>query len=290
MNDIAHDVHTASGQRYPDDHAPPIETLSLAKGLLSAYHAEHSAKQYQRYLEDARLQEQARRLALAHVRTDSVEFRQLQHERRRLIEERIQRSKRNHECHADTQAKASLIIETPPYDFDWVSGSGQGIEHANRTAGTYDLAVQSIGDGSRNIAAGIGFWFFSGDGNPRQRFAALIDYFDDWWDSAEFYVANNNSHTRLWVFGASEGAWVAQSDQTPSWSDSVGWLESHGNDPEGEDGRVANETYFNARPGSWYQCWIWTQAHVYGDSGFFGFGASSIHMNVTARFAVMGSL
>jgi hypothetical protein len=290
MNDIAHDIQTAAGQRHPEGHTPPLETLGLAKSLLAAHHAAESARRYQRYLDDARLQEQARRLALAHVRADSPEFQHLQKERRRALEERIARSKCNHERHAGAPARTSLTIETRPYDFDWVSGSGQGIEHANRSAGTYDLAVQSIGSGNRNIAAGIGFWFYSGDGNPRQRFAALLDYFDDWWDSAEFYVANNNSHTRLWVFGAAENAWVAQSDGTPSWSDSVGWLESHGNDPEGESGRVVGETYFNARPGSWYQCWIWTQAHVYGDSGWFGFGASSIHMNVTVPFAVMGSL
>ncbi|QNA99148.1 hypothetical protein [Massilia sp. Se16.2.3] len=185
---------------------------------------------------------------------------------------------------------AVLRLEAPPYDFDWVSGSGQGIEHANRLTGKYDLRTQSIGRGTQSVAAGVGFWFFSGEGDPRQRFAALVDYSHVWFDMASFYVADNRQHTRLWVFGASEKAWVAQSDVTPSWSDHVGWLDSSGNDPEGEEGRVSNETVFRAAPNSWYQCWIWSAIELYADSGFWGLAASSAEVKISVPFAVLGSL
>jgi hypothetical protein len=185
---------------------------------------------------------------------------------------------------------SGLALAAPPYDFEWVSGIGAGIEDANRDAGYYNLREQSFGNGWRTVAAGVGFWFYSGDGNPRQRFAAVLDYTDDWWDSAMFYVADSRAHTRLAVFGASEKTWVVRSEQPPSWSDHVGWLDSGGNDPVGEEGRILNETYFNAAPRSWYQCWVWSQCDVYGDSGIFGFGAASAALSVLVRYAVMGSL
>jgi hypothetical protein len=105
------------------------------------------------------------------------------------------------------------------------------------------------------------------------------------------YVAHNDGRTYLWVFGKSENAWVAQTSPTPSWSDGVSWFDSHGNDSSGgEDGRVSAETYFNARPNSWYQCWVWSSASIYSNGSFLGFSASSIHLNMTVPFFVLGSV
>lgn len=312
METIVQEDRPASGRPHLDGSGPPVESLELAKSLLSAHHAAQVAKRTRQRLEMARIQETSRRLALAHTHAQADELRQLEQERRRVIEQRLKAGGRGN-GHANGQgnghgngrsrpnrhttaqdvhmnARAGVTLAVPPYDFEWVSDSGQGIEHADHTTGNYDLRVQSIGDGENDVAAGVGFWFFSGDGNPMQRFSAVIDYFDDWWNSAEFYVGHNNGRTRLWVFGASENAWVAQSDQTPSWSDGVGWLEEHGNDPDGEDGTVANETFFNAAPNSFYQCWIWSSADVYADSGFWGFAASSINMSVGVRLGVLGGL
>jgi hypothetical protein len=297
MNDVVHDDRSASGRMYPEGATPPVETLDLARSLLSAHYAEFSAKRYRQRMELARLQDGARRLALAHVQIDSAEFRQLAEAQRALAKRRLKEPMQGPVHIRDRSGgvaqdvlplnQAGLTFAVPPYDFDWVSGRQQGIEHADRT---YDLRVQSIGDGQHDVAAGVGFWFFSGAGNPAQRFAALIDYADVWWNTAVFYVGHNTGRTRLWVFGASERDWVGRADQTPSWSDGVGWLETHGNDPEGEAGTVANEVYFNAAPNSWYQCWVWSTAEVFGDSGFLGVSMSSIRMDVTLRLAVMGSL
>jgi hypothetical protein len=151
--------------------------------------------------------------------------------------------------------------------------------------------VQSLGDGGYFAAAGFGFWFFSQNGNPAQRFAALFDYFDDWWDDSTGYTAHNDGRTNVWVFGASENGWVSRSTGSPSWSDGTRWLESHGNDSYGGDsGTVSNDTFFNAMPNSWYQCWMWSSASVDSDSGLFGFSASTIHMRMSVPFAVIGGL
>jgi hypothetical protein len=87
--------------------------------------------------------------------------------------------------------------------------------------------------------------------------------------------------------GDSEQGWVTQTDLSPSWSDGTGWMESHGNK---EDARVALETFFPARADSWYLAWVWSDASVYGDSGFWGFGASSVHFDATTSLVIFGSL
>jgi len=297
MNEVAKESRILSNQGCPDGQSPPAETLGLAKSLLSAHHAEWAAKRYRQQIEMARVQERSRSLLLSRVRAEPAERSQLDEEWRSVIAQRIEGLERVRQPgggpvlpDVETFPRAGITLAVPPYDFDWVSGNRRAVEHADRMTGKYALRVQSLGNGQRTAAAGIGFWFFSGAGNPAQRFSALLDYSHAWFDSASFYVAHNNQHTRLWVFGASEKTWVAQSDVTPSWSDGVGWLDSHGNDPEGEEGRVSNETYFNAAPNSWYQCWIWSEADVYGDSGFWGFAASSTRLNISVPFAVLGSL
>jgi hypothetical protein len=296
MNEVAQQSGNSPGRLYPANLTPPVETLALAKSLLSAQHAEDSAKRHAQRAALARIEDRARHLALRHLQPDSAELKHLQHEYRELLEQRLKHHERGHRHH-DTETAMDIVyggsglaLAAPPYDFDWVSGLGPGFEQANRASGDYRLAVQSFGSGWRTVAAGVGFWFYSGEGNPRQRFAALLDYTDDWWDSAMFYVADSRAHTRLAVFGATEKTWVVRSEQAPSWSDHVGWLDSGGNDPEGEEGRISNETYFNAAPRSWYQCWVWSQADVYADSGIFGFGAASAALNIQLKFAVLGSL
>lgn len=297
MKNISKNPDPAANIHHQPGLPPPIHTLEQSKALLTAYHHDLVIQRRISRAKAFPLQDRSRALALDHLRAGEFELKVIESERRKAISQRIQDSAQ-FKLHPTTLSvrdmelfdSSDLTLKVPPYDFSWISNTHEGVEHADHIAGTYDLAVQSLGDGESSVAAGIGFWFFSGNGNPAQRFAAVVDYFDDWWDSADWYVAHNNGHTRLWVFGASEQAWVAQSEQTPSWNDGVGWLEEHGNDPGGEDGRVACETYFNAAPNSWYQCWLWSSAEVYSDSGFFGVSASSIHMNISAPLAVIGRL
>jgi hypothetical protein len=109
-----------------------------------------------------------------------------------------------------------------------------------------------LGTGHQTVGAGIGFWFSSGTGNPAQRFTAVIEFEDDWWDKATGYVAHNDARTWLSVWGTAENGWVSTSaNQTPTWSDGVGWTEAHQNN---ESGTASLVTHFNARPNSAYFC------------------------------------
>jgi hypothetical protein len=75
-----------------------------------------------------------------------------------------------------------------------------------------------------------------------------------------------------------------------SWSDGVGWFESHGNDPAGDSGGISNETFFPAQANQWYEAWIWSDASIYADGGFWGIAASSIQFSAAVPFVVFGSL
>lgn len=185
---------------------------------------------------------------------------------------------------------SAFWLKAPPYDNAWRWTAGTSTAGADKTAGSYTMATQSIGDGSCEAAAGVAVWFHCTTTDPMQRVAALLDYADDWWDSASGYVAHNDLRTRIWVWGHTEQKWVGRSDLSPSWSDGVGWFESHGNDPSGDSGRTSIETFFPADANNWYQAWIWSDASVYADGGMFGIAASSIQFSAQIPFVVFGSL
>jgi hypothetical protein len=185
---------------------------------------------------------------------------------------------------------SSFWLKVPPYDDAWTFNPAGTVAGADKVAGNYNMAVQSVGDGSREAAAGIAIWFFCLASDPMQRVAALLDYSDDWWDMASGYVAHNDLRTRIWVWGHTEQNWLAQSDLRPSWSDGVGWFEEHGNDPAGDSGRISIETFFPAEANNWYEAWIWTDASVYADGGFWGAAASSIQFSTAVPMVVFGSL
>ncbi len=181
-------------------------------------------------------------------------------------------------------AGSQFELKAPPFDVEWTSGS---VAHADKNSGTYDLAVQSIGNGSFDTAAGVGVWFWSLEADAEKRFAVVLDYAYDWWDSAGFYVAHNDLRTRLWVWGNQEQNWVGGVDRDPQWSDGVGWLEDHsGND----EARISIEVRFPALAQSWYLAWVWSDASVFSDSGAFGVSASSIHASASIPIMVLGQL
>jgi hypothetical protein len=277
------------------DHPGQEAAVERAKASLNQYLAEQRDLRQAQTATLAAIEEKQLKLLLGHLSPD--ELKALAGERRRVLEASAARNIQHRRQgvaplaapRADTAGGAVFV--GPPYDFGWQTSNPDAAATVDLGNGTYSLAIQGFGDGNQSIAAGFGIWFFSGDGDPAQRFAALWDYYDDWWDMAAGYVAHNDGRTYLGVFGESENAWVAQSSsQTPTWSDGAGWFDTHGNDPSGDDGRVSAETYFNARPNSWYQCWVWSSASIYSTSGFFGFSASSIHLNMTVPFFVLGSV
>ena len=68
---------------------------------------------------------------------------------------------------------SQFVLKGQPFDAEWTFGS---VAHANKNDGTYDVAVQSIGDGSLQTAAGVGAWFWSTEADVQKRFAVLLDY------------------------------------------------------------------------------------------------------------------
>jgi hypothetical protein len=194
---------------------------------------------------------------------------------------------------------SNFAIHTPPYDADFTYNPNNRTADASKSDGSYNVGGLTLGQGSMEMAAGLASNFFCVEaatyipGDPShagQRFAAAIEYYDDWFDVADFYVAHNDMQTWLWVWGESENTWVAKAPVQPSWSDGASWLDSHGNDPAGDGGVISVETNFSVRANSWYQGWVWSDALIYGQGGFLGFGASQVRLSATVPLMVFGSL
>ena len=77
------------------------------------------------------------------------------------------------------------VRQSPPYDFTWTSGSGQGGESAT-TEGNIELNTQGIG-GEQNVGGGIGFWFPAAAGGAR-RFSTTCRFSFEWSESASFML------------------------------------------------------------------------------------------------------
>ncbi|MGW2645020.1 hypothetical protein ACWC2T_08855 [Streptomyces sp. NPDC001393] len=177
------------------------------------------------------------------------------------------------------------------------SGSYDSVNHIGGASaaaddGTFSLNVQSIGQESDHAWISIGSWFTATEDNPQQRFAADVAFNIDWWDSAEGYVAHNDFTTSLNVWKIDFSApppfivTVLNTQVQPTWSDGVGWLESHGQEQFGVT--VSPEGFFSAEAGVSYMCSVDADALVDSDGGIFGFGASTIHVGGCVKDLVFG--
>jgi hypothetical protein len=266
---------------------PPAQAIAQSKASLTkqfrAYVAQRNAEQTRL----GKIVAQSRERVLSPLRQDDPTLAREIAEAKKSLKARASKpiaKPRRREFEPQTVIGSQFVLKAHPFDADWTFG---GIAHANKNDGTYDVAVQSIGDGSEEAAAGVGCWFWSTEADPLKRFAVFLDYSYDWWDISSSYVAHNNYRTRLGVWGAQEQRWVGQADRDPQWNDGTGWLDHHsGND----QGNVSLEMSFPALAQSWYLAWIWSDALVFGDSGFGGFGAASIHANASVPFMVLGQV
>lgn len=269
-----------------EEQAQRAAAVEQSKAQSLAVHAQRSALRRAQFAEDARIDDRFRDMMFGHLSPDDPKVKQAAAERRRLIEARTKLSFAPTQILPPASAPvtpADTNARNPPFDETYVT-HGQGTETADKNSGVYELRVQSIGNGHQTVGAGIGFWFASGPGNPAQRFSAFIDYEDDWWDKASGYAAHSDGRTWLTVWGMAENGWVSTSpNQTPSWSDGVGWAEGHHNN---ESGRTGLTTVFNARPNSSYFCWVQSAADAYADGGAFGIAASSIHILNKVLYAI----
>jgi hypothetical protein len=123
-------------------------------------------------------------------------------------------------------------------------------------AGNYYIGATTLGDGFLDGAAGFFTWYYSPYADSNKRFSVLLQYDDK-----------------------------QQTDTGPSQNDTVGGFDSHGGHP---GGTVALETHFDAQADSWYEGFIWSEAHV--DSGWFiGFSASQINFQARVAFVVFAT-
>ena len=230
--------------------APPAVAVQKSRAALQRHASAHAKATKLARTEASRLAEPMRKLVFGHISRDDAALTKNIEATRALCE---QRSKRKVKAPKLEKFESSITlgsiqaIKVPPYDADWAPPSSNGEASANKGNGSYHLAAQSLGDGSMAVSAGVAAWFFSPGENLQQRCAALLDYSDDWWEFASGYVAHNDFRTRIWIWGAREQGWVNQAEVSPQWSDGVGWFESHGNDPQGDDARISVQTFFPAR-------------------------------------------
>jgi hypothetical protein len=271
----------------PSHYAPNDAALEEAKlkalqqsiSRLQADHAQQSAQRRAQYAEDARIQDRFRDLMFGHLRSkEKMELKQLAEDGRRLSEGRPKLVRPPLLTKGlpiePSSATPNAFGMPPPYDFTWTSGSGQGTETAS-TDGPIDLATQAFGE--RSVGAGIGFWFPSREGGAR-RLGTSINFSYNWSERAMAYVADNHGRVWLTVWGMAENGWVGTSgDQSPSWTDHVGWYESHHGI---RDGQATQELVFNARPNSLYACWLNASLRCHADHGAFGFAISTAQLNI----------
>jgi hypothetical protein len=270
--------------------APPRPALDKSKALLERYVSERSKQRRAMLKETRNITRSFQEKILSSVPKNDGSVKRMVAEQKRLVQKRsrlkIQKPKLL-KIEPQVIAGSNFWLKAPPYDTSWHAGN---FSAADAGGGDYQLAVQSFGDGTMEAAAGVAVWFFAPADDPQQRFAALLQYNDDWWDFASGYVAHNDLRTRLWVWGATENRWVVQADVSPNWSDGVGWFESHGNDPAGDAGTISVETFFPVSAGNFYLGWVWSDVNVYADGGFWGIAASSLQFNATVPLIVFGSL
>ena len=272
---------------------PPKEAIRRSQAELRRYITDHSKERAKALGEAAKLREPARELALGHVDKGDPRLNRQRAAAESLYKRKSRRKlklPKPRDVEPNIAVGSIQTIKGPPYDSPWTSTpAGDTTASANHVTGSYDISAVSFGDGGRFAGAGIGLWFFAPADNAAQRVAALVDFSDLWLDSAEYYVAHNDLRTRIWVWGHGEANWVGRTEVSPSWSDGVGWLETHSNEP-GDDGTETVQAFFPCRAGRWYLVWIWSALSIYADSGVWGTAISSAKMAATVHFVVFGSL
>ena len=281
-NDSVHALQQALGG------TPPRAGVDRSKALIRRYVQQRSVERRTALRQAAAVTRPLQEKILASA--GRVDAKQQVLKEKRFLEQKLRRkisAPKRMKLEPRMISGSSFWFKTPPYDAAFNQGN---FSAADATGGDYQLGIGSIGNGTNDASAGVAVWFLATNDDPQQRFSALLQYSDDWWDVAMGYVAHNDLRTRLWVWGPTEQQWLVQAEVNPSWSDGASWFDHHGNDPQGDAGTISVETTFPATAGNFYLGWIWSEANVYADGGFFGVAGSSLQLSVTAPLVVFGSL
>ncbi len=150
--------------------SPPRAALRKSQAALQAHVAQGFKAQRQSRDEMARLAEPLHELAFSHVPRDDPKLKKSRQAAEAAYERRSKHTikpPKPEKFEARVAVGSIQAIKVPPYDDAFAFQSAANTEgSADKGAGTYHLAVQSIGDGSFEVAAGVGMWFFAPGGGP----------------------------------------------------------------------------------------------------------------------------
>jgi hypothetical protein len=269
---------------------PARASLTKAQAALHRYVAERAKERQSLQADMKKLADPQRELFFSHIPKDDPKLRRCIRDAKTSYERRAKRTLKApmtvKPSEPEFHVGSGYWVKFPPYDDAQSDHSSSAAAEADKLAGTYSGAAQSFGDGDKWAWGGVAIWFLATEDNQSQRFAAELDWSDDWWDSASGYVAHNDMRTRLWVWGDTEQGWVQKTNVKPEWSDGVGWFDHHG---EPDEGRWSVETTFPVSAQRWYLGFVWSEASIYADGGFWGFAASSSKFSAAVRLVVFGS-
>jgi hypothetical protein len=266
---------------------PPSSVLKESQAFLQRYVAERRKQRQANLAEVSRRAEGWRELLLRDVSKDDPRLKKLKEQSQAAMKRQKQRKIVRPKLvppKIEARMGAKFVLRVPPYDGTEVTGD---IATADASTGSCTLNVESFGDGNKEAVAALGVWYYSPEDNPTLHFTARVDYYDSWFNVADFYVGHNDMRTRAWAWGSQEEAWVLQSDFSPSWSDGASWLDYHENSDQGGSWI---DTYFPVEGNGWYLVWVWFDASVYADSGFGGGAFSGISFECAVPIITFGNI
>jgi hypothetical protein len=283
---------------------PPADAIETSKSHILRYVSERSEARKAMHADMRRLTERRRKSLLAHVSMDDEGIKQEMQESRALFETRFKRRRAKPIREPRTKLEPCVMagslewFRNPPYDGQYFSPPIQNQNdtsttlvqaEADGTAGTYNVGLYSEGQGSQSCGAGIAVSIVAPPGlQSVQSFGAILNYGFVWADQANFFTADNDLTTNIWVWGNNENAWVGQGQINPSWGNHATWLASNGNEDDfGTGGGICQ---FIAQPGGSYVAWVWSNAYVEADGGQYVGALSTLQMGATVVYVSLSQV
>jgi hypothetical protein len=276
----------------------PPSAIEDSKAQLQRYVTERFQMRKERHAERIRLTRRRREKLLAHVSMEDPGIQQEMQEsrvwfethRKHGIAKPIRQPRKRREPFV--VAGSFELFRNPPYDnsfslppfADLIDDSSTVVASgADASNGTYNVTLYSEGQGPQSCAAGVCVSFVAPPAFASvQTFNALLVY--DFLEiaQAQFFTADNELATGLWVWGVSENAWVGQANISPSWSDHDSWLGISSN--EGTNVLHGGTVFFETVPSGNYVAWVWSSAYVSADGGSGFGGISTLQMDAFIEY------
>lgn len=270
----------------------PPSAIEDSRAQLRRHVTERFEARKARHAERIRLTQRSREKILALVSMDDPGIQQEMQESRVLFETRRKRGVAQPTPQPRKGREPCVVtgsfewFRNPPYDNSFSLpppadsldlSSVLVMSGADASIGAYNVNLYSQGAGPQSCAAGICVSFVAPWGFATlQSFNALLNYSFLEIDNAQFFTADNDLTTSLWVWGVTENAWVGQANMAPSWSHHDSWLAANNN--EETNALNGGTVFFETVPGGNYVAWVWSDAYVSTDGGQAVGGTSLLSM------------